>query len=175
VGVGQSETTVSQMVDIFVVLMLAGAGDELQGIKKGVLELADLIAVNKADGDNVQRARLAALDYRRAIHLMSAASPNWTPPVLTCSAVENTGLAEIWAQVEAHRDKLTVSGERAQRRRQQQIGWMWSMISDRLLDEFRGSPDVQQLLAAVESAVVSGELPAGAAADRLLAAFRPDR
>jgi LAO/AO transport system kinase len=175
VGVGQSETTVSQMVDIFVVLMLAGAGDELQGIKKGVLELADLIAVNKADGDNVQRARLAALDYRRAIHLMSAASPNWTPPVLTCSAVANTGLAEIWTQIEAHREKLSASGERAERRRQQQIGWMWSMISDRLLDEFRAWPAVQQQLSAVESAVLSGELPAGAAADRLLAAFRPDR
>jgi LAO/AO transport system kinase len=172
VGVGQSETTVSEMVDIFVVLMLAGAGDELQGIKKGVLELADLIAVNKADGDNVKRARLAALDYRRAIHLMTPASPSWTPPVLTCSAVENAGLVEIWAQIVAHREALTATGERAERRREQQIGWMWSMISDRLLDEFRASPAVRELLSALTSQVLAGELPAGAAADRLLGAFR---
>jgi LAO/AO transport system kinase len=171
VGVGQSETTVSEMVDIFVVLMLAGAGDELQGIKKGVLELADLIAVNKADGDNVKRARLAALDYRRAVHLMTPASPSWTPPVLTCSAAENTGLTEIWTQIEAHRAALTATGERWERRRGQQIRWMWSIISDRLLDEFRASPAVQHGLPDVTAAVLAGELPAGAAADQLLAAF----
>ncbi len=171
VGVGQSETTVSEMVDIFVVLMLSGAGDELQGIKRGVLELADLIAVNKADGDNVKRARLAAAELRRAVHLMAPASPNWTPPVLTCSAVEDTGLAEIWAQIVAHREKLTATGERAERRQRQQLGWMWSMISDRLLDEFRASPAVQGRLAEVGAAVVAGDLPAGAAADELLAAF----
>ncbi len=171
VGVGQSETTVSEMVDVFVVLMLAGAGDELQGIKKGVLELADIIAVNKADGDNVKPARLAALDYRRAIHLMAPASPSWTPPVLTCSARENTGLADIWEQISAHRDTLTATGERAERRRQQQIGWMWSMISDRLLDEFSSAAPVRALLPQVSGEVLAGELPAGAAADRLLAAF----
>jgi LAO/AO transport system kinase len=172
VGVGQSETTVSEMVDVFVVLMLAGAGDELQGIKKGVLELADLIAVNKADGDNIQRARLAALDYRRAVHLMAPASRHWTPPVLTCSAVQNTGLAEIWGQIVAHRAAMTASGERAERRRRQQIGWMWAMISDRLLEELRGSAAVRGQLAQVEAAVLAGALPAGAAADRLLEAFR---
>ena len=171
VGVGQSETTVSEMVDIFVVLMLAGAGDELQGIKKGVLELADIIAVNKADGDNVKPARLAALDYRRAIHLMTPASPSWTPPVLTCSAVENTGLAEIWEQIAAHRERLAATGERADRRRKQQIGWMWSIIADRLLDEFRASPAVQGQLDEVSEAVLAGTLPAGAAADALLARF----
>ncbi len=171
VGVGQSETAVAEMVDIFVVLMLSGAGDELQGIKKGVLELADLIAVNKADGENARRARLAALDYRRAIHLMTPASPNWTPPVLTCSAVENTGLAEIWEQIRAHRQLLTASGERAQRRRRQQTGWMWSMISDRLLEEFRASAAVRQQLPQVSDAVLSGDLPASTAADWLLAQF----
>lgn len=171
VGVGQSETTVSQMVDVFVVLMLAGAGDELQGIKKGVLELADLVAVNKADGDNVRRARLAALDYRRALHLMTPASSAWTPPVLTCSAVENTGLDQIWQQVQAHRAALSATGERAERRRQQQLGWMWSLIGEALLEEFRGSAVVRARLGEVEAAVLSGELPAGAAADGLLAAF----
>lgn len=171
VGVGQSETTVSEMVDIFVVLMLAGAGDELQGIKRGVLELADLIAVNKADGDNLKRARLAAADYRRAIRLMTPASPNWRPPVLTCSALTNDGLAKIWEQIVEHRDKLTATGERAERRQRQQIGWMWSLIGDRLLDEFRDSPKVAARLAQMEASVLAGEVPPAVAADQLLATF----
>ena len=171
VGVGQSETTVSEMVDIFVVLMLAGAGDELQGIKRGVLEIADLIAVNKADGDNVKRARMAAADYRRAIHLMSPASPNWTPPVLTCSALTNDGLPEIWEQIVTHRDTLAATGERQKRRQRQQIGWMWSLIGDRLIDEFRDSPKVRARLEQVEASVLAGELPPAVAADQLLATF----
>ncbi len=171
VGVGQSETTVSEMVDIFVVLMLAGAGDELQGIKRGVLEIADLIAVNKADGDNVKRARMAALDYRRAIHLMNPASPTWTPPVLTCSALTNDGLPEIWEQIVTHRDKLAATGERQERRQRQQIGWMWSLIGDRLIDEFRDSPKVRARLEQVEASVLAGELPPAVAADQLLATF----
>jgi LAO/AO transport system kinase len=157
------------MVDIFVVLMLAGAGDELQGIKRGVLEIADLIAVNKADGDNVKHARMAAADYRRAIHLMTPASPNWTPPVLTCSALTGEGLPEIWEQIAAHRDRLGATGERQERRQRQQIGWMWSLIGDRLLDEFRESDTIA--LAEAEAAVLAGEVPPAVAADRLLAAF----
>lgn len=167
VGVGQSETTVSEMVDIFVVLMLSGAGDELQGIKRGVLEIADLIAVNKADGDNVKRARMAAADYRRAIHLMTPASPNWTPPVLTCSALTNEGLPQIWEQIVAHRDRLSATGERQERRQRQQIGWMWALIGDRLLDQFRESVAVAE----TEAAVLAGQLPPAVAADQLLAAF----
>jgi LAO/AO transport system kinase len=171
VGVGQSETTVSEMVDIFVVLMLAGAGDELQGIKRGVLELADLIAVNKADGDNVKPARMAAADYRRAIHMMTPASPNWTPPVMTCSALTKDGLAEIWAQIVTHRDTLAATGERQARRQRQQIGWMWSLIGDRLLDEFRDSPKTAARLQQTEASVLAGELPPAVAADQLLATF----
>jgi LAO/AO transport system kinase len=171
VGVGQSETTVSEMVDIFVVLMLSGAGDELQGIKRGVLELADMIAVNKADGDNIKRARMAAADYRRAIHLMNPASPNWTPPVMTCSAVTNEGLPRIWETIVEHRERLTTTGERQARRHRQQIGWMWSLIGDRLLDEFRESAKVTAMLPEVEAAVLAGEVPPGVAADRLLAVF----
>lgn len=170
VGVGQSETTVSEMVDIFVVLMLAGAGDELQGIKRGVLEIADLIAVNKADGDNVKRARMAAADYRRAIHLMTPASPNWTPPVLTCSALTDEGLPKIWEQIVAQRETLAATGERQARRQRQQIGWMWSLIGDRLLEEFR--VDMAHRLTEAEAAVLAGELPPAVAADQLLAAFR---
>jgi len=174
VGVGQSETTVHEMVDIFVVLMLAGAGDELQGIKKGVLELADLIAVNKADGDNVKKARIAASDYRRAIRLMTPESKNWTPPVLTCSAAENIGLDELWADILKHREIKILSGEREERRHEQQIRWMWSMISDRLLDQFRESPQVQQRLAEVTWAVKAGTLPAAVAAESLLDTFLND-
>jgi len=174
VGVGQSETAVHEMVDIFVVLMLAGAGDELQGIKKGVLELADLIAVNKADGDNIKKANLAASDYRRAIRLMTPESKNWTPPVLTCSAVLNTGLDEILAEIRRHREIKMVSGEREERRQQQQIRWMWSMISDRLLDQFKDSPAVQARLQAVSAAVKNGELPAAVAAESLLETFHEE-
>jgi len=174
VGVGQSETAVHEMVDIFVVLMLAGAGDELQGIKKGVLELADLIAVNKADGDNIKKANLAASDYRRAIRLMTPESKNWTPLVLTCSAVLNTGLDEILAEIRRHREIKMVSGEREERRQQQQIRWMWSMISDRLLDQFKDSPAVQARLQAVSAAVKNGELPAAVAAESLLETFHEE-
>ena len=174
VGVGQSETTVHDMVDIFVVLMLAGAGDELQGIKKGVLELADLIAVNKADGDNVKKAKLAASDYRRAIRLMTPESKNWTPPVLTCSAAENSGLDELWADILKHREIKMISGEREERRHEQQIRWMWSMISDRLLDQFKESPEVQAKLAETTQAVKHGELPAAVAAEGLLDTFLKD-
>ncbi|MDD2817738.1 MAG: methylmalonyl Co-A mutase-associated GTPase MeaB [Candidatus Nanopelagicales bacterium] len=174
VGVGQSETTVHDMVDIFVVLMLAGAGDELQGIKKGVLELADLIAVNKADGDNVKKAKLAASDYRRAIRLMTPESKNWTPPVLTCSAAENSGLDELWADILKHREIKMISGEREERRHEQQIRWMWSMISDRLLDLFKESPEVRARLAETTQAVKHGELPAAVAAESLLDTFLKD-
>ena len=107
VGIGQSETTVASMVDFFLVLMLAGAGDELQGIKKGFLEFADALAINKADGDNVERARIARKDYETALHLLRPASPNWSPPVVTCSARERTGIGEIWEIVLKHRELMT--------------------------------------------------------------------
>lgn len=169
VGVGQSETVVHGMVDIFIVLMLAGAGDELQGIKKGVLELADLLAVNKADGDNVQRAELAAGDYRRALHLLQPASEHWTPPVLTCSALTGEGLDEIWTQVELHRQKLEVSGERAARRRAQQLDWMNAMVRDQLVARFESDPEIVARREVVEAAVLAGEMTPSAAVERLLA------
>jgi len=171
VGVGQSETIVSDMVDFFLVLMLAGAGDELQGIKKGVLELADMVAVNKADGDNALRAESAAADYRHALHLMAPATPSWSPPVTTCSALADTGLDNIWEQIVTHRDKLTATGELAARRRRQQVTWMWSMVTERLMDAFRAAPEVAHALASIEMAVAEGSLAASAAADRLLDSF----
>src|SRR3984893_6596939 len=116
VGIGQSEITVADMTDFFLVLMLPGAGDELQGLKKGVVELADMIAVNKADGDNLTRAKLAASQYGAALHILLPRSPNWSPPVITCSALKSDGIAALWAHVLDHRQKLTASGELAARR-----------------------------------------------------------
>jgi len=171
VGVGQSETIVSDMVDFFLVLMLSGAGDELQGIKKGVLELADMVAVNKADGDNDERARRAALDYRHALHLMAQPSPTWSPPVTTCSGLANQGLDEIWAQIRLHGDKLGATGELAAKRREQQVQWMWSMIRDGLLDGFREHAGVAEVLEDVERAVRSGETAAPLAAESLIERF----
>ncbi len=167
VGVGQSETVVADMVDIFCVLMLAGAGDDLQGIKKGVLELAELIAVNKADGDNVEHARRAAADYRLALHMMTPATPTWNPPVITCSALQNSGLDEFWEQVELHRRKLTETGELDQRRRDQQVRWMWALVEERLQRHLRSTPAVGEALENLVSEVREGRTTATVAADRL--------
>ncbi len=168
VGIGQSETTVASMVDFFLVLMLAGAGDQLQGIKKGFLEFADALAINKADGDNVERAGIARKDYETALHLLRPASPNWSPPVVTCSARERTGIEEIWEIVRNHREAMTRSGELADRRRLQSLAWMWSLVEEGLKDRFHSSREVQRSLPEVLRSVESGEVPPPAAACRLL-------
>ena len=175
VGVGQSETVVADMVDFFLVLMLSGAGDDLQGIKKGILELADMIAVNKADGDNETRAQLAASDYRMALHLMTPASSTWTPPVLTCSGLSNTGLDELWRQVEIFREKTGATGEFEDRRRAQQVRWMWSMLDERLRDDLRSRPHLEQLLSDLESRVRAGAVTATTAVDAVWDAYVADR
>ena len=168
VGVGQSETTVSSMVDFFLVLMLAGAGDELQGIKKGVLELADAIAINKADGDNIENARKAKKDYQTALRLLRPASPNWSPPVLTCSARELTGIEEIWAVVVKHRETMTLSRELEQNRRSQALAWMWSLVEEGLKHRFNHHPEVQRQLPQLSRQVENGMLSPTAAACQLL-------
>lgn len=168
VGVGQSETTVSSMVDFFLVLMLAGAGDELQGIKKGVLELADAIAINKADGDNIEKAEKAKKDYETALQLLRPASPNWSPPVLTCSARELTGIEDIWAVVLKHRDIMTSSCELDQNRRSQALAWMWSLVEEGLKDRFKHHPKVQHHLPQLLRQVENGRLSPTAAACQLL-------
>ena len=167
VGVGQSETTVAGMVDFFLVLMLPGAGDELQGIKKGVLEIADLIAVNKSDGDNALRARHAAADYRAALHIMAPKSPTWAPPVVLMSGLANLGLDEMWQQVELHRTKLAATGEFADRRRKQQVEWMWSMLEERLLLSLKTNPAVKDRLAALETDVGAGDVAASVAVEEI--------
>lgn len=176
VGIGQSETTVADMVDFFLVLMLPGAGDELQGIKKGVLEIADMIAVNKADGDGWVRARKAAAQYRAALHIMTPASPNWMPPVMTVSGLANESLDKMWSQVEAHQEKLTSTGELQAKRSGQQVRWMWSMLEDRMRALLHENADVTELLETVEASVQSGTMPASVAVEsvmtRLLASLR---
>jgi len=169
VGIGQSETAVSDMTDFFLALMIPGAGDELQGIKKGVVELADMIAVNKADGDNVARARVAAADYRAALNILAARSPNWSPPVVTFSALTGTGVPELWKQIEAHRAAMTKSGELSTRRREQQVKWMWSMLEERLTARLRSDPAVRTKLKAAEAAVADGKLAPTLAVEQIAA------
>jgi LAO/AO transport system kinase len=158
VGIGQSETAVADMTDFFLVLMLPGAGDELQGLKKGIVELADMIAVNKADGDNIERARIAAGEYRAALNILTPQSATWSPPVLTCSALTGQGIAELWAQVLKHRDKTTATGERDARRRAQQVKWMWSMLEERMTARLRSDPAVRSKFKQAEAAVAAGRL-----------------
>lgn len=171
VGVGQSETLVAGMVDFFLALMLPGAGDELQGIKKGLLELADAIVVNKADGDNVQRAKLARREYASALHYLHARSTAWQPEALTVSAVTGEGLEVLWERIQAHRQALTQTGELEQLRRSQLKGWMWDLIEDQLMTAFRQHPEVKQKLPALEQALLQGRIAPTSAALQLLEAF----
>jgi LAO/AO transport system kinase len=170
VGVGQSETAVAGMVDSFLLLALARTGDQLQGIKKGVLELADVIAVNKADGPHATDAKRAARELSAALRLLRTADGAWQPPVLTCSGQDGTGLADIWAKLTAHRDALAATGELAQRRRRQQVDWMWAMVRAGILDRLRTHPGVTALTADVERQVLAGTLTPALAAEQLLTA-----
>ena len=172
VGVGQSETAVAGMVDFFLVLMIAGAGDEIQGIKKGLMELADAVAINKADGDNIQAAERAKRDYLSALHLLRPASQAWSTPVLTCSAHTLQGIDEVWQTVLDHRDRLTQAGELQEKRRSQSLDWMWSMIEEGLREQFHAHAGVKALLPSVLSRVAHGTLAPGAAARELLEACR---
>lgn len=174
VGVGQSETMVAEMVDFFLLLMLAGAGDSLQGIKRGVLELADLVAINKADGDNLERASRARVELESALRYLPPVVEGWKVPVLTCSALAEQGFDELWQCIEQHRVHTVTSGQRAVRRSSQQINWMWRTVEQALTERFRHDPRVATQLSLLEQTVRDGELPATVAARRLLAAFLGD-
>ena len=171
VGVGQSETMVAEMVDFYLVLMLAGAGDELQGIKRGILELADLIAVNKADGENEKLAERARREYQSALALMHGHHEVWKVPVVTCSAITHKGLRELWGHVERHRAESEQNGSHAARRKQQQLRWMWQMVESELLSALREHPAVKSALPSLEAGVRDGSVTATRAADRLLSEF----
>ncbi|MFF1723917.1 methylmalonyl Co-A mutase-associated GTPase MeaB [Streptomyces sviceus] len=171
VGVGQSETAVADMVDSFLLLSLARTGDQLQGIKKGVLELADVIAVNKADGPHERDARAAARELAGALRLMHGKDAFWTPPVLSCSAREATGLDVVWERLEQHRSLLDSTGRLTVKRRDQQVGWAWAMVRDELLGRLHADPAVQSLAPDLEQQVRDGRLTATLAAERILKAF----
>ncbi|NYD40851.1 methylmalonyl Co-A mutase-associated GTPase MeaB [Nocardioides panaciterrulae] len=173
VGVGQSEVTVAGMVDTFLFLTLARTGDQLQGIKKGILEIADVIAVNKADGDREGEARSAARELAGALRMVRGKG-EWAPPVVTCSALADVGVDEVWARVLAHREHLGGQGL-VDKRAAQQLDFVWALVRDELAERLRRSPGVAALRAEVRRAVLAGELPATTAADRIIAAYDADR
>jgi LAO/AO transport system kinase len=175
VGVGQSETVVAEMTDTFLLLALARTGDQLQGIKKGVLELADVVAVNKADGPHEMECRKAARELSSALHLLGQPEGGWKVPVLTCSAETGAGIPELWETIQRHRRMLVDSGELDRRRGEQQVVWAWDTVRDRLLDRMRSSPEVRALIPTVEDEVRRGVLPPSLAAERILAAFLHNR
>ncbi|MGI9482933.1 MAG: methylmalonyl Co-A mutase-associated GTPase MeaB [Hyphomicrobiales bacterium] len=171
VGIGQSETAVADMVDFFLVLMLPGAGDELQGIKKGVLEIADMIAVNKADGENEKKANAAAAEYMAAFHILTPQSPNWRPPVITVSGLKNIGIDNMWGEIERHRDIFVDTGEFTSKRQNQRVRWMWSMLEDRLIAAVKSNPKISGKLDGIEKDVAEGRLTPVLAVRQLLSAI----
>jgi LAO/AO transport system kinase len=172
VGVGQSETAVAEMVDFFLVLLLAGGGDDLQGIKKGIIEIADMIVINKADGDNIKRATRSAAEYQGALNLLTPVSPSWSPPVLTCSAIDNRGLDVLWEKVEEHKRIMESTGAFLARRQTQAVTWMHDMLADRLMDEVRGRPEIVARLGQLEAEVRLGRLTPAMAVETIMALLR---
>jgi LAO/AO transport system kinase len=170
VGVGQSEVAVADMVDCFVLVAAPGGGDELQGIKRGIMELADVVVVNKADGDLAPAARRAVADYRHAVHLLRPKHAGWAVPVVAASALEGTGIDEVWAEVERLADHLRSGGALDALRADQAVAWLWAEMRERLVDAFRHDERVAERLATVEADVRAGRLSPTTAAHELLAA-----
>lgn len=174
VGVGQSEITVYSMVDVFLLLTLAGAGDELQGIKRGIIEVADAIAINKADGENREAAETARAEYEKALRLLADTESGWDPPVLTCSAQTGDGVEAVWSAVERYRAYTQETGFFEEQRRRQARHWMHQTIERRLQDDFFSDADVEAAREEIEAAVLNGDLSSVAAAERLLDVYRED-
>jgi LAO/AO transport system kinase len=168
VGTGQSETAVADMTDFFLALMLPGAGDELQGLKKGLVELADMIAINKADGDNASRARVAAAEYGAALNILTPRLAEWQPPVVTYSALTGTGIAALWEHVLDHRCRLAATGAFAAQRREQQVKWMWALVEERLHGRLAADPKLKVRVPELEAAVAGGTLSPTLAADEIV-------
>jgi LAO/AO transport system kinase len=174
VGVGQSETAVAEMVDSVLLLLLPGAGDELQGIKRGILEQVDVVAVNKSDGERLSLAREARSGYLAALKLFTPRTAGWRTPVRAISGLEGTGLVELWESLEEHRRHLETSGELEIRRREQRGRWLWSLLEEDLLDDFRRHPEVAPRLAELVAGVEEGTVHPAKAAAELLARFREE-
>ncbi len=179
VGVGQSETLVAEMTDVFLLLLIPGAGDDLQGIKRGIMELADLVLVNKADGDLATRAGVSVADVQHALHLMRPRTTDWQTPVLAISSLERRGIEEAWEQVIAYRDRLASDGSLERRRQCQAVDWLWRETGEMLLESLRSSPDMRTELAQLQDQVRDGKIPPSVAAARLAQRFfatagRPD-
>ena len=175
VGVGQSETRVADMTDMFILLLLPGGGDQLQGIKRGIMELADLVLINKADDDTESLAGQSAIEYRNALQLLRPRSPDWTVDVRTCSARDNKGIAEAWDVVEQYREKIESSGLLDARRAEQARDWLWSEVIDSLMADLASDPGVRDRVAELETAASEGRVSAAAAAEQLLRIYLRDR
>ena len=167
IGTGQSETMVADMTDFFLVLMLPGAGDELQGLKKGIIEIADMLAINKADGDNIKRAQAAAAEYRAALHILNPRSRSWSPPVVTYSALTGAGIAELWDSILEHRQRMGEAGEFDARRREQQVKWMWAMLEERVFAHLKSNPALRAKLPRIEAAVAAGRMSPALAVEEI--------
>ncbi|MBT7752231.1 MAG: methylmalonyl Co-A mutase-associated GTPase MeaB [Porticoccaceae bacterium] len=172
VGVGQSETAVADMADMFLLLLSPSGGDELQGIKRGIMELADLVLVNKADGDQSAAAAQTQSDYRSAIHFMKSRFDHWQPPVMTCSALKNQGIEDVWDKVTEFSLALSAKGQLAKLRTQQSKAWMWSETAESLIADLKADPNVKNLVPDLEAAVLEGTLPATIAAQRLVESYK---
>ena len=172
VGVGQSETTVADMTDMFLLLLLPAGGDELQGIKRGIMELADLILVNKADGDQVALAARTVGDYRSAVQFLASRFDDWQTPVMSCSSINDEGIVEVWGQVDAFKEILSKTGQLQQRRAEQAKAWMWSEMTESLVADLKADERIRSLVPDIESAVLAGELPATVAAQRVLNLYK---
>lgn len=174
VGVGQSETMVHSMVDFFLLLMLAGAGDELQGIKRGIMEMADTIVINKADGDNIKKAKLARREYANAIHLFPPTKSGWIPKVETCSAIEHSGMDKIWETIDAYKRHTTANGYFDKKRAKQASEWMHATLLEFLKSSFYNNADIQSLLKEVETQVTAGQINPFQAASQLFNSYKKD-
>jgi LAO/AO transport system kinase len=171
VGVGQSETAVHAMVDFFLLLMLAGAGDELQGIKRGIMEMADALVINKADGDNVQKAEQAKREYLNALHLFPPSDSGWIPVVKTCSSLNNKGIQEVWEEVLKYKEKTVLNGYFQKRRKDQELKIFYESIGERLKSDFFNNPQVKEKLELLQSSILHNEISAYQAGQELLAVY----
>jgi len=172
VGVGQSETAVHGMTDFFLLLMLSGAGDELQGIKKGIMEMADMLVINKADGDNIRQSEMAKLQYANALHIFPKSASGWEPVVSTASAIKNIGISEVWERIEEFKALVVENGYFQKNRKEQQIEWMYNNIHEELKQLFYGSKEIKDQLKLLEDDIVSSKISPVKAAEKMIEAFK---